>query len=241
MSFLSDYGASPPSQAAVRGYAPWPEIGRLGGLTPTLSFSGAVPTLDSIIASNGTQPAGSFRASSASAILLRGYTSVVGYGNAVFEVTTGNNNWDVRGTTELRNIAVAVSSGSTVTCGQVVTPAGVNIRLTSVYNFGWQVFVGSGLNFSAFNGYTGLSNFTCQSCWLSDSSPANIQVVGCALTAQSVENILVALNNGSVASGLSGTLNLSGGTSSGASALTPAAAAARTSLIAKGYTITLNP
>lgn len=243
MSFLSDYGASPPSQAAVRGYAPYPEVGRLGGLSPILVFGTSVSTKDQIIASNGTQPAGSFEAATATNLILRGYTSVVGFGNAIFNFSAGGNyNIDVRCTTELRNLAVSVFSGATINCGQTVAPSGApQTRLTSVYNFGWQVAAGSTLNFTAFNNYTGLANFTCQSCWISDNSPANIQVNGCALTAQSVENILVALNNGSVASSMTGTLNLAGGTSSGASALTPAAAAARTSLIAKGYTVTLNP
>lgn len=73
----------------------------------------------------------------------------------------------------------------------------------------------------------------------------NFWLRGCALTQQSIENILVAFDQAPyVPGGSLGNLsiNLSGGTSSGASQLTAAASAARTSLLAKGVgSITLNP
>jgi len=73
----------------------------------------------------------------------------------------------------------------------------------------------------------------------------NFTMTGMALTAQSVENILVALaymdgTNGTVAFSSGKTINLSGGTSSGVAGLTGPAAAARTTLLARGVTVTLN-
>lgn len=65
---------------------------------------------------------------------------------------------------------------------------------------------------------------------------------GCALTAASVENMLVGIDQGSrTRSAGTWTINISGGTSAGVGSLSSAALAARTSLIAKGWTVTLNP
>jgi len=71
----------------------------------------------------------------------------------------------------------------------------------------------------------------------------SIAITGCALTAQSVENVLVGLAEGSPTSNLGGTwtVNLSGGTSAGLSTLSSAAVAARLALISYGWTVTLNP
>lgn len=74
------------------------------------------------------------------------------------------------------------------------------------------------------------------------SSNCQFNLRGCALTAKSVENILVAFDGANYLNLSNFSINLSGGTSSGAGALTAAAAAARTSLLAKGVaSITLNP
>lgn len=69
-------------------------------------------------------------------------------------------------------------------------------------------------------------------------------LIGCKLTQKSVENILVAYDSCPYNAGTMNNvrIDLSGGTSSGASQLTAAASAARTSLLAKGVgAITLNP
>lgn len=73
----------------------------------------------------------------------------------------------------------------------------------------------------------------------------NVTCTGKALTAASVENILVALatldgTNGTTVWGSGKTVNLSGGTSSGVSALTGPAATARSTLLARSATVTLN-
>jgi hypothetical protein len=73
----------------------------------------------------------------------------------------------------------------------------------------------------------------------------NITITGQKLTSSSVENILVKLaaldgTNGTTTYGTGRTINLSGGTSSGISALTTNASNARTTLLARGVTITLN-
>jgi len=60
----------------------------------------------------------------------------------------------------------------------------------------------------------------------------------CALTAQSVENILVSLDTNG-ATGI--TLGINGGTNAGQASWTTAATTAYNNLIAKGWTITANP
>ena len=65
-------------------------------------------------------------------------------------------------------------------------------------------------------------------------------LTGAALTAQSVENILVSIDLNTGASGNALSVDLSGGTSSGTASLTPAALAARNSIVANGGTVTLN-
>lgn len=73
----------------------------------------------------------------------------------------------------------------------------------------------------------------------------NITITGQKLTAASIENILVRLaaldgTNGTISYGTGRTVNLSGGTSSGLSALTTNASNARATLLARGVTVTLN-
>jgi len=60
---------------------------------------------------------------------------------------------------------------------------------------------------------------------------------GCALTAQSMENILVSLDTNG-ATGI--TLSIAGGTNAGKSTWTAAANTAYNNLIAKGWTISFN-
>lgn len=86
---------------------------------------------------------------------------------------------------------------------------------------------------------TTVTNFSINPPPVPGSNWGFIGIRGAALTAASVEEILVSVD--SVITGFGGgTINLSGGTSSGVAALTAAAAAARTSLTGKGWTITLN-
>ena len=61
---------------------------------------------------------------------------------------------------------------------------------------------------------------------------------GCALTAQSVENILVSLDTNG-ATGI--TLDINGGTTAGQTSWTAAATTAYNNLIAKGWTVSYNP
>ena len=97
--------------------------------------------------------------------------------------------------------------------------------------------------FGGNNGYTSnLANITFKSNYLYPTGASTIKLQDLALTAQSVESILVGLDGALYSSLNNLSVNLSGGTSSGASALTAAASAARTSLLAKGIgSITLNP
>ena len=105
----------------------------------------------------------------------------------------------------------------------------------------------TGLASDAANTYTGL-----REAWLSCNAladfPANLfdnttctryldAFTGCALTAASIENIIVSIN----AAGTSnGNLSLQGGTNAGASTWTAAAVTAYNALVARGWTITRN-
>jgi hypothetical protein len=102
---------------------------------------------------------------------------------------------------------------------------------------------GTSANMEYLQNFTQLANinkFVFQK--TSTSGNTNMTMSGCAFTAASVENILVGIDQGSpTRSGGTWTCNLSGGTSAGLGSLSSAALAARTSLIAKGWTVTLNP
>jgi xanthine/uracil/vitamin C permease (AzgA family) len=102
--------------------------------------------------------------------------------------------------------------------------------------------------------FTSCTNFTnaWQNCTTLATFPANVfdttgTLIGtafsnaffnCALTALSIENILVSLDTNG-ASNI--TLDLQGGTNAGASTWTAAANTAYSNLIAKGWTISANP
>jgi hypothetical protein len=73
----------------------------------------------------------------------------------------------------------------------------------------------------------------------------NVTITGQKLTAASIENILVRLaaldgTSSTISYETGRTVNLSGGTSSGLSALTTNASNARATLLARGVTVTLN-
>ena len=96
-----------------------------------------------------------------------------------------------------------------------------------------------------FSCFSGASNFTTidEFYWYDGGSLGalvTIQLTNCALSSSSVSAVLIGLNNGSPTGTSSKTINMSGGTSAGVSSLSAAGAAARTSLIYKGWTVTLN-
>jgi hypothetical protein len=62
--------------------------------------------------------------------------------------------------------------------------------------------------------------------------------INCALTALSIENILVSLDTNGASNN---SLNVQGGTNAGASTWTPAANTAYSNLITKGWSIVNNP
>ena len=104
-----------------------------------------------------------------------------------------------------------------------------------------------GLASDASNTYTGFRE-TWFSCGALANFPANIfdnttctryldAFTGCALTAQSIENILVSINTAGTSNG---NLSLQGGTNAGASTWTAPAIAAYDALVARGWTITRN-
>lgn len=100
----------------------------------------------------------------------------------------------------------------------------------------------SGTNFlNAWRFCTGLTSFPANvfdTTGVLVATAFNNAFQNCALTAQSVENILVSLDTNG-ATGI--TLGISGGTTAGQSSWTAAATTAYNNLIAKGWTITANP
>lgn len=186
-------------------------------------------------ASNSLTP--TFRFTANDSPTFYGYTEVTGLGNACFEIS--NNSFltfQYDGTLTFNTINFSPTNS-----GSPTFQKGGGTSLTAVYNLGIRGRFGS-MTFSVFNSNASLTTITLSELSLSSSYYNDIRFTGCALSAQSVENILVAADAGSPATLSTGSnINLSGGTSSGAGALTAAAAAARTSLIAKGCTVTLNP
>lgn len=166
-----------------------------------------------------------------------GWAELTGLGNALFEATGSTWSFFYPGTLVISNLMF-----SSLASGAASFSRGGGANLTALYNFSVRALYGN-VTVAAFNSNPGLTTVTIGDIAIGNSGYTfSLQFTGCALTAQSVENILVAADNG-CPTGVPSTasINLSGGTSSGASALTSAAAAARTSLIAKGVSITLNP
>lgn len=238
MSFLSDYGAQINSVAAFIGTP------RSGTLTPIVSVTGSAglqfgPT--NVIAlnpSNMVNGAAFNMTTAGGGVNMRGCQRIIGLGTGTVYSNQTNNNVDVRETVEINNIGFG-SNAATTNFNE--SSSATDTVLTSVYNLHFFASSGAALFFNGFNDRTSLANITCKYISFFSTSNFDIRIMNNALTAQSVENILVAADNGTPTSGGSGSINLSGGTNSGAGALTAAAAAARTSLIAKGYTVVLNP
>lgn len=241
MSFLSDYGSEPNSVSAIYGI---PQDN--SGFEPSLTIAGGsggqtVGAYSSIAFRGATQinTAGFNHDSGAGNAIFyaRAFKVVQGIGNAlIINTGTATTQFDLRGTNEVRNVGLGAYSGSVTMSLQ---NSGTSTSLTSWYGFS---YYNQAINHSAIIGNcTSLANITVKNIYFGGSYYLDFRITNAALTAQSVENLLVAMNNGTTSNPNSPSINLSGGTSSGASALTAAAAAARTSLIAKGYTVTLNP
>jgi len=88
--------------------------------------------------------------------------------------------------------------------------------------------------------YSQLANINKFHIFSNNNDTYLFSIENAALTVASVETILLAADADSQAGSGSRTIRLNGGTSAGASSLSPAGAAARSSLISKGFTITLN-
>lgn len=177
----------------------------------------------------------SFWHDTAQTLGFNGFDEVLGYGNAL--ITSGPN------TTQMQYIDTKsfnrISFGSRAGNAATFTKNNGG-SLQSIYNLGLKSLYGS-LTWYCFINESSFTTVTTSRFELNKNYNFDIRFNGNALTAQSIENILVAADNGCGTMVGTGSINLSGGTNSGAGALTTAAAAARTSLIAKGVTISLNP
>lgn len=235
MSFLSDYGAEPNAIAAVVG-SPVP-ASTSNSFVSTSSWGGINANIKTVAVNSGASAnTGAFLPPGAGPNLSIYFMAVArGLGNCTFVASGQSCSVDIFGTIEVRNI----NFWSTGITSFFSTSNSGDTALTSFYGLG---LLGPGQhNISFLNANVNLANVTCNTWNLASNVQHGINITGQKLTAQSVENILVAANNGSTTNPNSPTINLSGGTNSGASALTAAAAAARSSLISKGYTVTLNP
>lgn len=169
-------------------------------------------------------------------IAFYGAAEIIGLGNACIESNSVTINFTYDNCLVFNTILLNGTGGGSSTFGKASGSS-----LTAIYNLGLRCKYGN-FTMTAFNTNASLTTVTLSEITTSSVYTPDIRFTGCALTAQSVENILVAMNNGAPGTYSAGaSLNLSGGTSSGAGSLTAAAAAARTSLIAKGCTVTLNP
>ena len=107
--------------------------------------------------------------------------------------------------------------------------------LTGVYGSGQIAVSGGGCDIG---GASNLAYFSPDLKWVYAAGVIGIQ--NTKLDADSVNGILINLDQGSAVSGGGSSINLSGGTAAGNGALTAAGAAAKASLVAKGWTVTLN-
>lgn len=157
---------------------------------------------------------------------------------------SGGGTWNI---TRFENrVKTITGMNFTITNGTVNLTNGLTTQLTDA-SIGVAIYGGGGLcRLRANIGNSdcpNLANVTlkCRAL-LAGNQTVQIFFLNCALTAQSVENILVALDNCPYGDLGATSINLSGGTSAGAGSLTAAASAARNSLLAKGVAaITLNP
>ena len=236
MSFLSDYGAEPNSIPLLIGDVPNVD----STVFATISIGGNATNVGntSIAKTSSNTVQGTFTWQSGNFCSARGWRSARILGNGQINCSTGTGSIDLRGTKEVRNIGPFNYLGSTQT---ISSTAIVDTQLTAFYDLNF-VSISGNLSFTLAH-YPNLATVTCRNIYCAYTNNHTFHIRDAALTAQSVENILVAFDNGAqtLAGGFSGNINLSGGTSSGASALTTAAAAARSSLISKSYTVTLNP
>lgn len=177
----------------------------------------------------------SFYTGSTRGATMYGWSQVTGLGNARFEAAAATWQFNYDDTQVINTINCSACGGAT---GTFTRTSGSS--LTAIYNLGIRGKYG-GITFSPFTNNSQLSTITISEISFSAFYTSSVSFASNALSAQSVENILVAADAGSPNTLGGGSINLSGGTNSGAGALTAAAAAARTSLIAKGCTITLNP
>ena len=149
------------------------------------------------------------------------------------------------------------SSGTNFTfawyrCNTLTSFPRINTSSGTNFSYAWnicssltsfpQINTSSGTNFAiAWSACTSLTSFPANMFDTTGTLVSNAfdnAFTNCALTAQSVENILVSLDTNG-ATGI--TLGISGGTTVGQSSWTAAATTAYNNLIAKGWTITANP
>ena len=88
--------------------------------------------------------------------------------------------------------------------------------------------------------YSQLANINKFHIFSNNNDNLLFSIENAALTVASVETILIAADADTQSGSGTRTIRLNGGTSAGASSLSAAGAAARASLISKGFTITLN-
>lgn len=163
-----------------------------------------------------------------------GFRKAIGLGvaNNGGVTVSGPITWTFNGLESLTNFSVwAPSAGLlslTIVAPSLTTLSGVGVTSATATTF----VCDSSPNLTTVTNFIG--NIT-------SSGPLNVSIQNANLTVASVENILFALDQNTNAAIASGTLNLQGGTSAGAGALSPAGTAAVTSLQAKGMTVLLRP
>ena len=115
--------------------------------------------------------------------------------------------------------------GAWYNCNSLTSFPALDLSSGTVYTFAWY-------------GCTNLANFPAN--MFDNVSTGNFQEAfdNCALTAASVENILVSLDTNGVSNG---TLGINAGTTAGQASWTTAATTAYNNLVTKGWTITANP
>lgn len=209
--------------------------------TPQINFDNA--TVDSRFSVRAAIPGGVqadictfFNVTEGSGIFIQNANKAISATKQNLLRFLGSGNVNIDRTVDIDALGFVLQGGATHTINNGSNPALVRIGNLSIFKTN-----NSAYTFNAFVNYptlTTIEEFNYLNPYQATTFTLNF--TGCGLNAASVENILVGLNNGSRTGTSSQTVNLSGGTSAGLSSLSSAAAAARTGLISKGWTVTLN-
>ena len=245
MSTLSQFLGGDPSDGAggVAGLWVTKGAGKYTNSNPfldtNLSYGGGSWALCSVgtVAGAGSQPAPAFRVDSGGVLNCRNCLEVYYSGSGLFVCLSSpaptfnlQNCEYINKFRWINHLGLAISSNASV--------PNADRKLITIDDLAY--FSMANNSSLLIDQYSQLANINKFHIFSNNNDSYLFSIENAALTVASVETILLAADADSQAGSGSRTIRLNGGTSAGASSLSPAGAAARSSLISKGFTITLN-